>query len=561
MNKKITIILIGLFAVFFIVRLPGVSLPYHQDEWKNIAALSSVENAGKFYAHPPLMQMIFIGAYQIFGPDNFRFVPLMFALTSAVLLYVVAKHRLGKSAALWSVAVYSIIFYGILGAIVPDVDGAILPFFFLLAVYFYDTWSAASTEKKWKWLILLGVVLLIGFLTKLSFIIAIGAIGLDYIVNNWRFLKLKKISYGVLSIIGFAAAYTGLLYFIHFIYPAFDMKIMFGHAGQFSEGTGRNWIQIAVQGTKVVFYLSPLAFVPLIFISKDIFKKTLIFSLYIFTGLIFYFVLFDFSRGALDKYLMFVIVPLSVIIGGIFSEIFSTKSAEQTSSSRISSLKIPYIIALVLSAILICVNFLPHEVLPLYPKSLWFKRVLAGDWIILNPFNGGSGPIGFYVSFLFIALSFILSIVVGAIGFWKKRSRKAVVVFLVIVGISYNAVFAEELFFGKINGSAPVALKESIKFIESRPDIKRVITYNDTGAGYLEKTGRYAGRIYATPASEEGYKALFAKHIAADGHFLVVGIPPLGPATFYGKFFADCDSLFETTSGQIRADVYRCDKK
>ena len=564
-SKKAAFIVFIFLVIFLLVRLPGISVPYHQDEWKNVSASSNIENAGEFFAHPPLMQMMFVVGYKIFGADNFRFIPLIFSLAGAALLFLVLKNRAGKGVAFWSLGIFLILFYNVLGSLVPDVDGSILPFFFLLSIYFYDKWNAASGKIKWKWFALLATALLIGFLTKLSFILVVGTITLDYIFNNWRDFSRRKFGYVVLFSGFFGLIYVGLLYLISAIYPPFDMKIMFGHASQFSEGEGRNWIQIAVQGVKTIFYLSPLAFIPLLFISKDIIKRTRVFWIYLIVGAIFYFIVFDFSRGALDKYLMFAIVPLSIIVGHIFSRIFSDMRNLQANGalykSFFSRLLPAFVIGLVLSALLILANFLSHEVLPLYPKTLWFSRVLHGEWLILNPFNGGSGPLGFYVSFLFIAAAFVISAIPAGIGLWKKAWRPHIAVVLLMIGISYNAVFAEEFFAGKINGSAPKVLKEASGFIEGRDDIKKVITYNDIGAGLVEGMGKYAGRIYATPESENGYKELFAKHSAAGGHYLIVGIPPLGPNTFYGKFFANCDSLFESKSGEIRANVYKCNTK
>jgi hypothetical protein len=129
-----------------------------------------------------------------------------------------------------------------------------------------------------------------------------------------------------------------------------------------------------------------------------------------------------------------------------------------------------------------------------------------------------------------------------------------VAVILLFIGLSYNLVFAEELFHGKINGSASRVLAESVAYIDQNTEIQKVLTYNDTGAGPLSLIGRYAGRIYATPDAEDGYRKKFSQF---DGHYLVVGMPPLY-AGFYSDFFAKCDTLFETRSGTITGRVYSC---
>ncbi|MEK7499666.1 MAG: hypothetical protein AAB649_03600, partial [Patescibacteria group bacterium] len=82
---------------------------------------------------------------------------------------------------------------------------------------------------------------------------------------------------------------------------------------------------------------------------------------------------------------------------------------------------------------------------------------------------------------------------------FKKSARPRLAVILVIVGLTYNFVFAEEFLFGKINGSAPETLLASVEFIRTQPEITKVLTFNDIGAGNLSLIGKYAGRIYATP--------------------------------------------------------------
>ena len=353
------------------------------------------------------------------------------------------------------------------------------------------------------------------------------------------------------SLAGFGFIYTVLLYLIQFIYPAFNIGIMFGHANQFADNLGRNWIQVIVQGIKATFYLSPLLLVPLLFINKEIFKKTRIFFVYLIIGFIFYFVPFDFSRGALDKYLMFAIIPLVTICGVIFGDIFN--SSNKLISKKFLLLSLGG--GVVISSFFLAFNFLSHSVIPLYPKEEWFNRVLHFDWKILNPFNGGSGPLGFYISFLFIALTFITSLVLGVVGYFEKEWRQGIVVIMIVIGVTYNFVFVEELMFGKINGSAPEVLKSTVSFITKTDSIKKIISYNDIGNRELSVVGKYENRFYASPNFEADHKKRFSEF---SGQYLVVDIPHLYENGFYGKFFGQCQSLFETSSGKITGRVYDC---
>jgi hypothetical protein len=526
-------------GLFLLLRLPGLHLPYHQDEWKNVASAETMEGAGRFFAHPPFMQMIFVAWHNIFGIEGFRLLPLLFSAGAGVLLYLVVAGRAGRHAALWAVGLFALCAYNIHGSLSPDVDGAILPFFFLLALYAHD--------KRWRTLFV--SALLAGLLIKLSFILVIGVFILEYIWQSRASLTWKKSAQGVAIIAGFGAVYIALLYFIQAIYPAFSIDFMLGHAQDSAGGLGRNWTQVIVQGAKALFFLSPILIAPILFVSREVLKKSRPFFLYSITGLIFYFVLFDFSRAALDKYLLFLIVPLAAITGMIFAEIFDGK--------KISSYKPVVIAGVILGLILVGLNFLPHSIVPLYPKTEWFSKVLHGEWNILNPFIGGNGPMGFYVSFLFIALAYIASVILGFVGLIKKGWRTHILVILFIIGVAYNLVFAEEFLFGKINGHAPEALNAAISYIAENDMIAQVLTYSDTGAGPLTLMGKYAGRIYATPDAEENYRQKFKEF---RGHYMVIDIPHLAESGFYGRFFAACDVLFETRSGRTSGKVYDCAK-
>src|SRR3989344_3263130 len=203
-HKKKLVIFCLLLFVFLTPRLLGTSLPYHQDEWKNVSASRSVATAGAFFAHPPLMQMIFVASNFILGDQNMRLLPLFFSVASIVLLYIVVSRRIGERAALWSVLLFAFCFYNILGSLSPDVDGAILPFFFLLSVYAYDkSMLAEKFSIRWKWLSLLIGSLLVGFLIKLSFILVVGTILTDYVLNCGKKINKKEILTAVIGVLGF----------------------------------------------------------------------------------------------------------------------------------------------------------------------------------------------------------------------------------------------------------------------------------------------------------------------------------------------------------------------
>jgi len=308
--------------------------------------------------------------------------------------------------------------------------------------------------------------------------------------------------------------------------------------------SGRNYLQVVIQGLKALFYLSPLLVAPLILISKEVLKKATPLLWYLALGFVFYFILFDFSRGALDKYLMFTIVPLCILSGAVLSQLFASFSLRGQWRSLV--------VGVALSGVLLALFFASPETVSLYPKTEWFSRVARGDWNMLTAFNGGSGPVGFYVSFLFIACSFLVAGAVALAGrIWKPLLSGAAVV-IVCIGIAYTAVFIEEFSFGEVYGSVSEVLDPTIAYLVAASDIKNVNTHNDIGAYELKHIGKYGSHFTAAPQFEGLARAIFPTY---QGVFLVIDIPPLYDG-FYRDFFDSCTILFITRSGAITSTVY-----
>src|SRR3989344_4051295 len=178
-RKRELLLLAGLLLIFVAIRMPGLSLPYYQDEWKN-AEMVRTHIVGGLSAHTPLM----------------------FGTLSAWLLYAVVRRRAGVVAALYATGLYAVSAYGVLASLMLDMDGTILPAFFLASVYAYDRFrDATSTSVSYAWLSVLALALVAGFLTKLSFVLVLGALVLDYL-----FEVRHRLTRGLLVRAAFAAA-------------------------------------------------------------------------------------------------------------------------------------------------------------------------------------------------------------------------------------------------------------------------------------------------------------------------------------------------------------------
>lgn len=546
MNPKTRLLLVGLLLLFVLVRLPGLSTPYHQDEFKTaIATETSLAKASAFLTHPPMTALLYRADAIIFGGENMRAMPLLFGLISAILLFVVVRRRFDERAALWSVFLYAVSFYGVWSSLMLDTDGAILPTLSLSALYCYDRVREIDSEHPKRWLSLLVLLLIIGLLVKLSFILVIGALVADFLFEKRKELTAERLFYygaiGAAVLVLVAVAFM----LIKLLNPAFSVGGMVSHALYYVRWSGRSYLQIIIQSLKAVFYLSPLILVPLLFVSKDILRKAMPFLWYLGLGFVFYFVLFDFSHGALDKYLMFTIIPLCVLSGAILSKLFTSFSWRD---------HVPRIIAGVATSVaLIALMFIPPEVVALYPKTLWFSRVIHWNWNLLTPFNGGSGPVGFYMSFLVIAISFLVAGVTAFAGRLKKSFATGALVIILFVGVAYNVAFIEEFSFGKMYGSVEDVLNPAVAYLKTAEDIKRVSTHNDIGAYQLKQIGKYDGSHFTAAPQFEAVAHWYLPTF--DGVFMVIDFPPLYDG-FYRDFFKSCTIIFKTQSGVITSTIY-----
>jgi len=539
-------ILLLVFLLFLVLRLPGLDLQYHQDEYKWAFLVNPENNILGSVTDPPLSELLFVMAAEIFGYDHLRYMPFVFGVISFGLLFYFVKEKFGHREAFLSSFFFSVAYYNVWASLLVDRDGAFIPAIFLTCLIFFYKWlSAEEIRKKIIFGSLLALFIAVGFLTRLHFILVIGSLLLEFIIYNRRKLYDKNFlfKYGSLVVIYFMSLLLVLLNG-HLIYPYFKIATMFNYSSHFIVSS-RNWFQIFTQFFKALFYISPLFLASFFFIPKNHITNLRPLLLFIGCGLLFYLVLFDFSSGALDRYFVFLIVP-AVITGGIVTaDIFRDHGG----------VKDAVITGLICAGGLFFLQFLPHYVPALYPKPEWYYRVFDLRWNFVMPFTGGSGPLGFYISWLFISLTWIATSFLVVLAKFREYFTKKVWVIILILGIQYNLVFTEEYLFGKINGNSDKLLKNVQEFVIKNKSIKEVITYNDIGAYELRKAGKYRRRLYVAPKFEGSYQDVLNNF---KSYYMVLEIPKIDPKSIYAEYFSSCEILYEEWSGVIPARVYDC---
>jgi hypothetical protein len=565
LRKKEFIWAIVLVAIFLALRLPNIHYPYHQDEYKWVQYSHPEIIPEGTVPHPPLTEFIYAKTLgPIVGDDNFRLIPLTFGLFNLFLIFYLAKiifDPFGKlrasKAAFWTAFLFAVSFYSVLASLMVDVDGAVMPTFFLvMAIGYYKLRISnfkfqISNKKDWIWVGLLVVGAVGGFLIKVSAILPIFAIFLDFLIEKGVFSDKKRIikytGFGLLGVVVLAT----VLFLAKYVFPFFNLEYAvkyWEHFWNSSTFLSRGWMQTFIQFAKSILYTSPLLLLPVFFVDKEIWRKTRPFFFFIFAGLFFYLVVFDFSLGALDRYLQFLVVTLCIISGAVFAKIFGNKETKLE--------KEDFITVSVIIVSIFALQFFNHLVPPLYPKTEWISRMISLKWNFLYPFSGGSGPLPFYISFLFMVLVWICSVIFSLSALKIKNIKKRVLFCILVLGILYNSVFIEEYLFGKINGSTSFLVKNSADFIKNDNSISKVTVYNDNGGFNIMETGKYRKRLYIDPKFDINDKIKTLNTYKE--FYLVIDIPHIDPNTVYAKYFSSCKTIYNQKSKQISALIYNC---
>jgi hypothetical protein len=543
-TERTRLLVLGVIAVLFLLlRIPGTGLPLHQDEYKWPLIANPATAGGMSVPHPPLGEFFYREAGKVVGYDvHFRYVPLAFGFANLFLLWYWLRLRAGETAALWGAALFTLSYFSILASLMVDTDGQILPFFLLLLLLGYER---ARTDAGWWALVALAA--LGGFLVKASFVLAIGAVAADVLWTRREQLMTRA----MLRYVGYALALGAILALALVIsakvFSFFDLAASIRYWSHFASFR-HNWFQTAIQAVKAALYLSPLlVLMPLCATRQDLEKVRPLVFFTIF-GLFFYLILFDFSVGALDRYLQFLIVPLVSLAAVILARMFP----------RLATVRPHAILAGSVLALGICALQLEPQAVPaLYPKSAWLGRIASLRWEFLYPFSGGSGPLTFYVSFAFLGLTWIAAVFLVGAGLLRRAWLPIAIAMLVPLSLAYNATFTEEYLVGGINGFAPGLVERAAAFIANDPSIQRVVVYNDNGGAEVQATGKYEKRLYTTPDFGD-WPLKAATMNAFKGHYLIVDAPPVDSQSFFARYFATCVPVYQDADRYMHATVLDC---
>ena len=112
LTKKEILIFLGIIVLFFALRLPGLHIPYHQDEYKWVQYSHPDIVAPGTVPHPPLTEFIYARTLgPLVGDNNFRVIPLVFSFINLFLLFYLAKIVSDKTTAFWVIFLFAFSFF------------------------------------------------------------------------------------------------------------------------------------------------------------------------------------------------------------------------------------------------------------------------------------------------------------------------------------------------------------------------------------------------------------------------------------------------------------------
>ena len=529
--------LLVLLAVFVLSRFFGLGQYYHQDEYRWASQVYTTEFGEVDSPHPPIMQNILSLGGKIFGYNNLRVVPFIFGIFDLLLIYALALKVTGnKKIAYLAAGLYTVNVYGLIANLMIDIDGAVLPFFILLTYHFYIR-SIKDGEKKF--ILPLAAVIIAGLLTKLSFVLFLGALAVEYLWTFYDKGKFRHETKRMGLILGISGIFIVGLYLLYgkadprFAEYSTNFKI-FNFAS-------RAYFDLFLRLFKFFIWLSPLLSLPVIYglFKKDIFTKYRLWYVYTLFNLLFYLVIFDFARLPIERYFMFIIAPAVIISAHVIYSLLPGLNKKRFFLNMLGFM------VLLSFALLIT-----YDVVPLNPKEAYVQKVKNLDFNFLIPMTGGSGPVGFYVSAQFILWAWVVGVL------WLLFNKKKwAIAFFVVFGAGYNVLLSSENLTGSLYGSVNDVTKTSVEYVINDQEIDGVITYYDAGVYYLKIADKYIARFYTAPSRDYGPRISSYR-----GHYMIVDFPAIDKNSLYWKLISRCELDKKFTDKYVDSYIFDCSK-
>lgn len=176
---------LGVFAVFLILRLGDIFRTLSKDEATWVMGAFNYHSFFDWLIHPPLGIGLISAWYDLVGMVGMRFLPLAFSVIVFVLLWWFLQRNMDEKTTFWSLLLYSVLHYAVIAGQLLDVDGAILASVYLLAIIFF---FEGQKDSKWLWAsgMVLGLSLWIRFTAPVLVVPLLLILFLDKKKIQWK---------------------------------------------------------------------------------------------------------------------------------------------------------------------------------------------------------------------------------------------------------------------------------------------------------------------------------------------------------------------------------------
>jgi 4-amino-4-deoxy-L-arabinose transferase-like glycosyltransferase len=590
-KKRLDYLFLGLL-IFLLVftRIIGWSHVIYGDEYSWVQDGLEQRYANPRVQHPPIPTWTYNVVFSLFGDStlSLRAMVSIISLANIGLAFYLAKKYFNLKAAIFAAILLACSPWFFAGSLQIDNDGAFVVLFFLLATTCYLRFFH---EKNAKFLVLTGVFIGGGLLCKYSAVLLPLILFIHYLVNKEPHEKFIRHAYITIK------KFTLIMLIALVVFSIFPISsALSGNADRFwysvryptenaVSGVNTDLVSMSqfIQLLQSVLWIGPLfigLFLLYLFSRQD--KKN-IFFIWTCVVLVFYVVIMTDAYKPIERYLLNIAIPLAIIGGKVLSDIeWSRRKAVFTA-----------VVSAILLAALFLINLLPEEMINFYPKTGFINAVLGFRWSFLLPLQMSSGPEGFYVNFLGIALAFVVSgMVLIALFIMRRHTKDAVVlvmaqkklkgakkpeknpgknsdpmqkktawllaVFLAI-GLAYGVFLLQEFLLGTTNPNINQVTQDVVSYARTHHLAEPIYVFRNRDLGYyLVDTGPYSN-ITQLDFKDE-FNVTTVDRLMKGSSVVVVDFPQINKQSTLWTALKRCRSVYSTDSnGFTMGYVFVCD--
>jgi predicted membrane-bound dolichyl-phosphate-mannose-protein mannosyltransferase len=533
-------LLFALLLVALIIRLPGFLLVANTDEyaWLTIRTWANW--------HPPLSILSHTLFSYLLGSQVWvsRLLIILIGLANLLLVYLLAKELYTQKAAIISGLIMAFGAYPLLASLQIDIDGSFLLLFYLLTSFFAVKYLKTGRNN---WLYLAGISFGAGMLSKYTGLFILPILFVYYLLEKRPPLNAVK-SVAIIFLIG--ALVFSLFPLISLLIGSESFLGTIGHLARYTTARDINFSMLLIQYLLSVLWMGPfLLGLSLLAIQKKDSGSRLPLA-WLVLIVLFYTLLNKDNFKPIERYFTVLIAPMALLIGNYLSKVRFDKKQ---------------ILCCILSSILLFSAFFlintKGDIINFYPKQGYIERALSLDWNFYMPITGSSGPVGFYINFYIIAISFILAGLLLALHLGLRlahmeKASKWLLIALLSVGAAYNLMFVQELLFSPTSPNINQINIDMLDYARAHNLPAPVYIFRNYAWGYY-LGDRYGELNYLDFGIENDEGKI--NEATNNSTLLIIDFPQINKDSGFWKSLSKCELKAEfEDKGVILGYVYKC---